>query len=165
MRSYRLLATILPALALALCQPTPSRAADDDLPGDATPEAEAIQPQELPRDEPPGGETLAMARFYPGNLPQTGSFPGKLVCLPEAKVGLTAGAEKCGGSRYYALVMQGGAMVHPLIPGSKEVLDEFERPGKLGQDVEVHGKHYSSTGMILVDEIRKPRANDLETSD
>ena len=116
----------------------------------------ALAADDLPVDEPPGGETLSMARFYPGNLTKTGEFPGKLICLPAAKAGLTAGAEECGEQRYFALSMQGGALVHPLIPGSQEVLDFMEAKDLLGKEVEVHGKHYSSTGMILVDDIREP---------
>jgi hypothetical protein len=84
---------------------------------------------------------------------QVGTFPGKLVCL-SCDLGGPGGKEQCGkvGHRH-ALLAADGSMVHPLIPGTEEVLARINSNELHGKKVKVHGKYYPALGSILVDRV------------
>jgi hypothetical protein len=97
----------------------------------------------------------AVTPFYTG--PQSdievGTFPGKLVCL-SCDLGGPGGKEQCGkvGHRH-ALMSENGSMLHPLIPGTEEILARINSNDLHGKNVKVHGKYYPALGSILVDKI------------
>ncbi len=101
-----------------------------------------------------GGSVLGMAKFYPGVGDRVGTFPGKLVCLRcDLKGGSEAMAACAKEGHRHALAMDGGSMIHPLLAGTEEVLARINSAELHGKHVEVRGKYYPSTGVILVDRI------------
>lgn len=103
-----------------------------------------------------GGADLSMAKFYAGSLDasKVGTFLGKFVCL-RCDLPPTPGMMKqCAAAGHrHALSMDDGSMVHPLLPGTQEVLAQINSADLHGKNVKVHGRHYPSTGAILVDQI------------
>ncbi len=104
---------------------------------------------------PPGGETLSMSKFYTGIIPgEVGTFPGKLVCLGCDLVhgaGAAAGCKTLG--HRHALSMDDGMMIHPLVAGTEEVLQQINSGELHGKKVKTSGIHYPSTGVIFVNQI------------
>ncbi len=99
-----------------------------------------------------GGSILSMARFYGGSLGRIGNYPGKLVCLRcdlKPAPGAMAQCEKEG--HHHALSMDSDGMIHPLLPGTEEVLKQINSGELHDKEVTVHGKYYPATGAILVD--------------
>lgn len=116
------------------------------------PVARAQHPPQEP--DPPGGQTLSMAKFYAGPLERMGTFPGKLVCLRCDLAHSTQRAEQCQKEGHvHALSMDDGSMIHPLLAGTEEALKQINSPQLHGKKVKVDGKHYVMTGAILVSRI------------
>jgi hypothetical protein len=95
------------------------------------------------------------ARFYAGSTYdiKVGTFPGKLVCL-SCDLGSPGAKHQCGAVGHrHALAAEDGAMVHPLIPGTKEVLAQINSDELHGKKVRVHGKYYPALGAILVEQV------------
>ncbi|HZR81515.1 MAG TPA: hypothetical protein VFD92_10505 [Candidatus Binatia bacterium] len=105
--------------------------------------------------DPPGTESSGVSFFggLPGGQDQ---FSGKLLCLRSDKQFTAAAAtEPCSGNRVYAISVESGSLVRPLLPGNEHVsrrLDEL-----LGREVIVSGKDYPSTGMFVASDIRSDR--------
>lgn len=99
-----------------------------------------------------------MSEFYAGGESiQTGSFPGKIVCLRSDRQFVAAPGEECAaGKRIFALKLEEGDLTQPLLAGSEEVAQQFDE--MLGEDVVVQGKFYPSTGMILVASLQPKQA-------
>ena len=106
-------------------------------------------------DRPREGSTLSMSQFYTGSMEQTGSFPGKLICLrcDVSPSDHASAACKEDGHRH-ALSMKGG-MVHPLLPGTEEIAERINSNELHGKEVRVSGKHYPSIGFIFVSSIEQ----------
>lgn len=106
----------------------------------------------------PGGRQGAgapMAQFYTGpRNAQIGNFSGKLICLRcDIKPGPGAMKECAKEGHRHALSMDGGEMIHPLLAGPKDVLEQINSGELHDKEVVVHGKYYPSTGAILADHI------------
>ena len=100
------------------------------------------------------GSTAPMARFYAGGGTRVGDFPGKLVCLRcDLKPGPEGGKQCAQEGHRHALSMDDDWMVHPLLPGTEQVLKQINSAELHGKEVTVHGKYYPATGGILVDRI------------
>jgi len=120
----------------------------------------AADEQKVPEPKPPGGSIMKMDKFYPGTTVKVGEFPGELVCLRTDDSFVPASAEECGNeNRVFALAMKQEGAVHPLLPGSKVVLDRFRE--MLGSRVVVEGKYYSSTGLIMASAIDRAQPSEL----
>lgn len=106
---------------------------------------------------PPGqGTGLSMTNFYAGQADHTkvGTFPGKLVCLRCDLGNDPDSMKQCAAEGHrHALSMDNGAMIHPLLPGTEEVLVLINSNELHGKNVLVHGNNYPFTGAILVDRI------------
>ena len=103
---------------------------------------------------PPGGQTLAMSKFYSGPLVKIGTFPGKLVCLRCDLAPSPGSAEQCKEEGHkHALSMEDGSMIHPLLASDEKVLEQINSPELHHEQVKVEGKHYVSTGAILAGRI------------
>lgn len=107
------------------------------------------------RPLPGQGAGLSMTKFYTGDHAKVGTYPGELVCL-RCDLGNDPDAMKqCAAEGHrHALSMDGGAMIHPLLPAHEEVADQINSAELHGDEVEVHGNYYPSTGAILVDQIK-----------
>jgi hypothetical protein len=101
------------------------------------------------------GSSTSMVRSYAGpQAAHVGTFAGKLVCLRcDIKPGPGAMAQCEKEGHHHALSMDADSMVHPLLSGTADVLQQINSAEFHGKDVTVHGKHYPSTGAILVDKI------------
>lgn len=102
----------------------------------------------------PGGSP-EMIQSYAGALGnRVGNYSGKLVCL---RCDLAPGPKHTEGCKKeghrHVLSMEGGAMVHPLLAGTKEALEEINSSALHGKEVTVHGNYYPSTGMIFADRV------------
>ncbi len=101
------------------------------------------------------GSGSSMVTSYVGPISgRIGDFAGTLVCLRcdiKPAPGAMKECEKAG--HRHALSMEGGSMIHPLLAGTKELLDQINSGELHGKKVTVHGKHYRSTDMILVDRV------------
>lgn len=103
---------------------------------------------------PPGGQSLAMAKFYAGPLETIGTFPGKLVCLRCDLAPSPGSAEQCKKEGHkHALSMEDGSMIHPLLASDEKVLEQINSAELHHKQVRVEGKYYVSTGAILVGRI------------
>lgn len=106
------------------------------------------------QNQPPGGETLSMAKFYAGPLETIGTFPGKLVCLRCDLGHAPNAAAVCKEKGHvHALSMDDGSMIHPLLAGTQQALQQINSPQLHDKEVTVAGKYYPSTGAILVSRI------------
>ncbi len=102
--------------------------------------------------------TLSMARFYHGASQRVGDFPGTLVCLRcDLKPGPGAMRQCEEEGHRHALSMESDGMIHPLLAGTPDVLEQINSGALHGKAVTVHGKYYPSTGAILVDRIAAAR--------
>jgi hypothetical protein len=113
-----------------------------------TADAPAVADKSSP---PPGGDVTG---FYGGNVAGgSDSYDGRLVCLRnDRKFSVVGPAEECpSGKRVYALQRSDGEMTHPLLAADEAMLQRFDR--MRGQEVQVQGKLYDATGMILVSAI------------
>lgn len=127
-------------LALALALPGGSALAD--------PADKAIGKSSSP---PPGGDVTGT---WGGDVAgASGQYRGRLVCLRnDQKFAVVGAAEECpSGKRVYALQRSDGEMIHPLLANDAQMLQRFDE--MRGQDVQIEGKLYESTGMILVSAI------------
>jgi len=101
-----------------------------------------------------GADSSPMTKFYTGPMVNIGEFPGTLVrlsCDPNGTAYDAPARDRPG--QYYALMVQGDTVLHPLLPGTPEVKQELNSVGLHGTDVAVQGKYYPSTGAILVSRI------------
>ncbi len=103
---------------------------------------------------PGQGDGLSMTKFYTGEHAKVGTYPGKLVCL-RCDLGNAPDAMKqCVAlGHQHALSMDNGAMIHPLIAGTKELSEQINSVELHEKRVNVHGNYYPSTGWILVDKV------------
>jgi len=101
------------------------------------------------------GSSSSMITSYAGPLSaHVGNFSGKLVCLRcDLKPGPDAMKQCEKEGHRHALSMDGDAMIHPLLAGDEAVFNQINSGDLHGKEVTVHGKHYASTGFILVDQI------------
>jgi hypothetical protein len=99
---------------------------------------------------PPGGDVTG---FWGGQVGGSGNYRGRLVCLRnDQKFAIVGAAEECpSGRRVYALQRADGEATHPLLAADATMLQRFDE--LRGQDVNVEGKLYDATGMILVSAI------------
>jgi hypothetical protein len=100
---------------------------------------------------PPGGDTTG---FWGGQVAGgSGAYRGRLVCMRnDQKFAVVGAAEECpSGKRVYALQRADGETIHPLLANDESTLQRFDE--MRGQEVQVEGKLYESTGMILVSAI------------
>ncbi len=102
------------------------------------------------------GDGLSMTRFYTGEHVKVGTYPGKLVCL-RCDLGNSPNAMKqCATEGHqHALSMEGGAMIHPLVAGTRELGEQINSAALHGKSVNVHGNYYPTIGWILVDQIQE----------
>jgi len=106
-------------------------------------------------DAPREGSSSSMIRTYAGPMKaHIGEFTGKLVCLRcDLKPSAEATSQCAKEGHRHALSMDSGSMIHPLLAGTDDVLKEINSDALHDKQVTVHGKHYPSTGVILVDSI------------
>lgn len=100
---------------------------------------------------PPGGDVTG---FYGGQVAGgSDSYDGRLVCLRnDQKFAVVGPAEECpSGKRVYALQRSDGETTHPLLASDEAMLQRFD--SMRGRKVQVQGKLYDATGMILVSAI------------
>jgi len=57
----------------------------------------------------------------------------------------------------HALSMDDGSMIHPLLAGNKEVLEQINSDELHGKEVTVRGKYFPSTGWIFVNQVTPAR--------
>jgi len=101
---------------------------------------------------------VSLSGFYTGPVGNIGSFKGKLLCLccdlskdPDA-------AKKCdAGGHHHALSVDDNSMIHPLIAGSEEAMQQINSNEMHDAEVIVTGKYYPSTGLIFVQSVRPAR--------
>ena len=88
-------------------------------------------------------------RFYGGSaLTQPGRFEGRVVCLRTDRNFAVGSATECeDGSRVYALSMNGGDLVQPVLTTTKDAHEALVE--HLHRNVVIEGRHYNSIGMIL----------------
>jgi hypothetical protein len=111
--------------------------------------AEAVAPV------PPNGSAEQMDVFYTSGAAQVGEFPGTLVCLRDDLTVAPAEKEQCPHKgQVYALAMEGGYAIHPLLPGSKQAMESISGKDLRGHKVIVYGKYYPAEGMILVSKVK-----------
>lgn len=116
--------------------------------GAQTADAPAVSGKNAP---PPGGDVTG---FWGGQVAGgSGTYTGRLVCLRnDQKFAVVGPAEECpSGKRVYALQRADGEMTHPLLAVDDTMLHRFDE--LRGQDVQVEGKLYEATGMILASAI------------
>jgi len=101
-----------------------------------------------------------MAQFYTNKADHTGRFPGKLVCAYDTLPAIPASTEECSGDhRVYALEVDNGKVVHPLIADTKQMVDRVWFEDLRDKPVIVVGRYNPDTGQILVENIQaKPEA-------
>ncbi len=110
--------------------------------------------QHSAREPSSEGSTLSMNKFWSSETGRVGNYPGKLVCLRcdlKPGPGMMAQCQKEG--HRHALSMEADSMIHPLLPGTEEVLRQINSGELHGEEVSVHGKYYPSTAAILVDRV------------
>ena len=96
----------------------------------------------------------SMTRFYGGSSARIGNYAGKLVCLRCDLKGGPDAMRQCEKEGHrHALAMDSDGMIHPLLPGTKQVLKDINSGELHDKQVTVHGKYYPATGAILVDRI------------
>lgn len=113
-----------------------------------TADAPAVSGKSAP---PPGGDVTG---FWGGQVAGgSGTYSGRLVCLRnDQKFAVVGAAEECpSGKRVYALQRADGEMTHPLLAADGAMLQRFDE--LRGRDVQVEGKLYEATGMILASAI------------
>jgi hypothetical protein len=110
--------------------------------------AEAVAPI------PPGGDSQQMDRFYTSGTAQIGEFPGTLVCLRDDLTVAPMGKEECPhNGQTFALAMENGWAIHPLLPGTKGAMESISAKDLRGHKVVIYGKYYPAEGMILVSKV------------
>jgi len=110
----------------------------------------------IPHPIRPEADGARMARFYVEGAGRVGQFPGKLVCVHENLKPLPAATEECSGNqRGYALALQNGKEIHPLMADRKAILTHIRSEGLKGKEVVVYGRYYPRTGMILAKGIER----------
>lgn len=94
---------------------------------------------------PPGGEMLNLDQYLTGGTDRSGSFPGKVVCMPPRASFAPAAAEPCADRQIYALLMPDDVAV-PLKAGTDAARAAMS--AARDQQVVVRGKHSPQTGVI-----------------
>jgi hypothetical protein len=108
--------------------------------------------------QPQPGSILSMAWFYSGSSGRIGNYPGNLVCLRcDLKPGPGAMAQCKKEGHRHALSMDSDGMIHPLLAGTDQVLNQINSGQLHDKQVVVHGTYYPSTGAILVDRITEKK--------
>ena len=105
-------------------------------------------------DVPPGGRETLMSRYYTTSSTEVGRFPGRVICVSEEKVVIPGRAEPCAAPGYvYALSMEGGTMIHPLLAGTDQVNRQLHSGRLEGDEVIILGMYYPSNGAIFAGDI------------
>jgi hypothetical protein len=104
--------------------------------------------------DPPGTASSGVS-FFGGVAGSQDQFSGRLLCLrSDRRFEPTGPGEECpsaGGRRVYALSIESGSLVRPVLAGNEQVsrqLDDF-----LGRQVILSGKDYPASGMIVANAI------------
>ena len=98
------------------------------------------------------------AQFYSGSIVRAGKFPGKLVCLRcDLKPGPEAMKQCKAEGHRHALSMEDSSMIHPLVPGTAEVLERINSAELHDKEVVVRGKYYPASGVIVAGTIEEKK--------
>jgi hypothetical protein len=119
----------------------------------ASPARGTERQHQAPHAISPFGHALQMSTFYTEDMGSIGEFPGTVLCLHTGREFLPTPVDQCAQKDHvYALSMQDGSMVHPLLAGDPQALKKL--PQLVGKKVVADGKYYESIGMILAGNIR-----------
>jgi hypothetical protein len=118
--------------------------------------ATAIAAQKAVKATVPGG-SRGLARVYTGEDVQMGRFKGELRCLNDHFLIVTNGVEGCPEKGFINVLTESGDQIHPVLAATGHVFDRLNAGGLQGKKVEVEGRYYPTTGMILADKIALQR--------